>query len=54
MFKRFCFEEIMDDLFDIAHSDIQIKNEDNEAFLLFQRQKGRPGSMAGVNKILKQ
>lgn len=40
--KRAVFEETMDNRFDIACSDvlIQMKNEENKAFLLFQPQKG--------------
>ena len=53
--KRDIFVEMMDDLFDIAHSDPlgQIKNEEDKNFLMLQRQKGRPGSMVGVDQTLK-
>ena len=42
----------MDDLFDIAHSDAlqQMKNEDDKKFLILHQQKGRPGSVIGVDK----
>ena len=47
--KRDIFEDNMDDLFDIAHSEAleQLKNEEDKNFLILQRQKGRPGSMVG-------
>lgn len=53
--KRDLFIEKMDDLFDIAHSDAleQMKNEEDKTFLILQRQKGRPGSMIGVDQKLK-
>lgn len=53
--KRDLFVEKMDDLFDIAHSDAlgQMKNEEDKKFLMLQRQKGRPGSMIGVDQKLK-
>ena len=42
-----------DDLFDIAHEDALtlIKISEDKAFLLSQRQKGRPGSMGAVDRI---
>ena len=44
------------DLFDIAHSDAMglMKIEEDKKFLLLQQQKGRPGSMLGVDQKLKQ
>lgn len=43
------FEETLDDLFDIAHSNAMniIKIEEDKEFLLLQRQKGRVGCMLG-------
>ncbi|KAL4084393.1 hypothetical protein QTP88_028216 [Uroleucon formosanum] len=43
------FEETLDDLFDIAHSNAMntIKIDEDKEFLLLQRQKGRVGSMLG-------
>src|SRR5215469_13318162 len=48
-FKKFL--EKLDDLFDIAHQDALalIKSEEDKAFLVKQMQKGRPGSMTGVD-----
>ncbi|XP_077136798.1 uncharacterized protein LOC143793622 [Ranitomeya variabilis] len=48
-FKQFV--ERLDDLFDIAQQDALalLKSEEDKAFLVKQRQKGRPGSMAGVD-----
>lgn len=53
--RRDRFVDIMEDLFDIAHSDAleQMKNEEDKTFLILQRQKGRPGSMAGIDRNLK-
>lgn len=44
----------LDDLFDIAHGDAMqlIKDDEDKEFLRKQREKGRPGSMAGVDAIL--
>lgn len=44
------------DLFDIAHADAQnlIKNREDWDFLEKQRQKGRPGSMAGLDVVHKK
>ena len=44
----------LDDLFDIAYADAleTIKIEEDRQFLLAQRQKGRPGKMIGVDKVL--
>lgn len=46
--------ETLDDLFDIATSDVleTIKIAEDRAFLQMQRQKGRPGCMAGVDMVL--
>ncbi|XP_054724837.1 uncharacterized protein LOC129235174 [Uloborus diversus] len=54
--RRDSFEEIMDDLFDIAHANAleDIKIEEDRKFLILQRQKGRPGSMVGVDLKLTQ
>ncbi|XP_073435251.1 uncharacterized protein [Dendrobates tinctorius] len=48
-FKQFV--EKLNDLFDIAQQDALalLKLEEDKAFLVKQRQKGRPGSMAGVD-----
>ncbi|XP_073427354.1 uncharacterized protein [Dendrobates tinctorius] len=48
-FKQFV--EKLNDLFDIAQQDALalMKLEEDKAFLVKQRQKGRPGSMAGVD-----
>lgn len=46
------FVDSLDDLFDIAHAnalEIMRKDEDKQ-FLVLQRQKGRPGCMAGVDQ----
>ena len=53
--KRGIFVDNMDDLFDIAHSEAlaQLKNEEDKNFLILQRQKGRQGSMLGVDHKLK-
>lgn len=50
--RRDIFVEKMDNLFDIAHSDALelIKNDEDKKFLMLQRQKGRPGSMVGVDQ----
>lgn len=44
----------LDNLFDIAHADAltMIRNEEDKEFLRKQRQKGRPGSMMGVDNKL--
>ena len=48
------FLDSLDDLFDIAHSDAltMMHIESDKHFLLNQRQKGRPGSMIGVDRNL--
>lgn len=48
------FIEGLDDLFDIAHAFAltQMKNEEDKDFLTLQRQKGRPGSMMGIDMNL--
>lgn len=48
-FKQFV--EKFDDLFDIAQQDALalMKSEEDKAFLVKQRQKGRPGSLSGVD-----
>lgn len=48
------FVESLDDLFDIAAEDAleTIRVEEDKAFLLMQREKGRPGSMVGVDMTL--
>ncbi|CAI6354394.1 unnamed protein product [Macrosiphum euphorbiae] len=42
---------ILDDLFDIAQADALevIKIKEDRDFLISQRQKGRPGSMLGID-----
>lgn len=46
--------ESLDDFFDIAAADALtvIRNEEDKEFLQKQRQKGRPGSMLGVDAKL--
>lgn len=48
------FMDMLDDLFDIAAVDAltTMKNEEDKEFLKSQRQKGRPGSMLGVDMVL--
>lgn len=48
------FVDDLDNLFDIAHSDAltNMRIEEDKAFLMQQRMKGRPGSMLGVDKKL--
>lgn len=51
------FTDTFSDLFDIAHQDalVLITVEEDRAFLLAQREKGRKGAMAGVDtKLLKK
>jgi hypothetical protein len=47
------FLEQLDDVFDIAHADALtlINIPEDQAFLLSQREKGRPGSMASVDMV---
>ena len=53
--KRKEFLDKLDDLFDIAHENALniIKIEEDKQFLLMQRKKGRPGSMAGTDRKFK-
>ena len=54
--KQKAFEERLPDLFDCAHAEalaLMTIAEDKE-FLLAQREKGRRGSMAGLDKKLKE
>lgn len=48
------FIESLDDLFDIAAADalLTMRNEEDKEFLRKQRQKGRPGSMLGIDAKL--
>lgn len=48
------FEEDLDKLFDIAHSNVfeQIKIEEDKEFLISQRKDGRPGCMLGIDMKL--
>lgn len=48
------FIEGLDDLFDIAAADAlsTMRNEEDKEFLRKQRQKGRPGSMLGIDTKL--
>lgn len=48
------FKEKIDDLFDIASADAlnKMSIEEDKNFLLMQRQKGRPGCMAGIDMTL--
>lgn len=45
------FLNTLDDLFDIAASDAltQMKNKEDQDFLIAQREKGRKGSLLGIN-----
>ena len=55
--KRDSFKDSLQDLFDIAHKDAMtiIKIEEDRQFLKAQREKGRRGSMAGIDvKLAKQ
>lgn len=54
--ERKAFEESLDKLFDIAHQDAEnlIRNPEDWAFLLAQREKGRRGSMMSVDSKLAQ
>lgn len=49
-----CFENALDNLFDIAHADAlgKMRIEEDKTFLIKQRQPGRPGCLAGVDKKL--
>lgn len=48
------FMDVLDDLFDIATADAltTMRNEEDKNFLEKQRQKGRPGSMLGIDMKL--
>lgn len=48
------FMDVLDDIFDIAAADAMttMKNEEDKVFLEKQRQKGRPGSMLGIDMKL--
>lgn len=50
------FVDVLDDIFDIAEAKIgqedTLSNKEDANFLKLQRQKGRPGSMIGVDKKL--
>lgn len=48
------FSSALDDLFDIATKDVleEIRIDEDREFLIMQRQKGRPGCMAGVDMNL--
>lgn len=48
------FVDILDDVFDIAAENALevMRNEEDQNFLTMQRQKGRPGCMAGVDMAL--
>lgn len=52
MHKNARFISKLDDLFDIAHADALnlISIEEDRAFLVAQRQKGRLGSLLGIDK----
>uniref|UniRef100_A0A2S2PN24 Uncharacterized protein n=1 Tax=Schizaphis graminum TaxID=13262 RepID=A0A2S2PN24_SCHGA len=49
--KEQLFGDSMNDLFDIAHQDAlnMISIQEDKLFLVKQREKGRPGSMLGVD-----
>lgn len=45
----------LNDLFDIAHGGMALAaltSEEGKKLLLMQRQRGRPGSMIGVHRVL--
>ena len=46
------FQKDLDNLFDIAHADAleRMKIEEDKMFLHRQREPGRPGCLAGVDK----
>ncbi|XP_054084426.1 uncharacterized protein LOC128921311 [Zeugodacus cucurbitae] len=48
------FSAELDNLFDIAHRDAlqNMRISEDKEFLILQRQKGRPGSMAGADMVL--
>lgn len=48
------FSDELDDLFDVAAANAleQIRSDEDKQFLILQRQKGRPGCMAGVDMSL--
>lgn len=48
------FVDSLDDLFDIARANAMetMKIQEDKDFLAKQREKGRPGAMVGVDKIL--
>ena len=48
------FIAIFDDLFDFAHAEAltTMTIDNDKQFLLLQRQKGRPGTMSGVENVL--
>ncbi len=52
--KEEAFKELLPDLFDIAHANAldMISIQEDKDFLLAQREKGRRGYMAGIDKIL--
>lgn len=52
--KENAFTDTLDDLFDIAHANAlsTIKIAEDREFLTAQRQKGRPGYLAGVDRKL--
>lgn len=52
--KEIAFVDKLDDLFDISHSDVLqlISIDEDRQFIIMQRQKGRPGCMAGVDMAL--
>lgn len=52
--KENVFLDKLDDLFDIAHQNAldQITIEEGRLFLSKQREKGRPGSMLGIDRKL--
>lgn len=50
--KETAFMDDLNDLFDIAAFDaLERIMEEDKQFLILQRQKGRPGSMAGIDKV---
>jgi hypothetical protein len=54
--KETAFSNSLNELFDIAHAEVlsMIKIEEDREFLLAQREKGRRGKMAGVDKALEK
>lgn len=52
--KEEIFADSLNDLFDVAHQNAleMIRIEEDKKFLIKQREKGRPGSMLGIDRKL--